>query len=341
MTWATYPSSPLPKFDYQGNIAYKTLEVEAESGFEQSRELLRFPKKVFSLAYAYLALSEIDILRKFFLARRGKSAKFWFVDFQSRGWVDEYVGRGGPFDLTTALADDGGTRTNETEASKNSTANDMTLLPAVPAVNDAYYFGGSIKFDKLTIVIGTQGAGTWTIAWEFWDGDSWEAVSGLSDGTNGFKATAGSHDVTYTMPTNWADCEIIDSDGSVSGPNGYYLRARVSAYTSVTTQPKGTSASFNTKTYDLHGKTCTSVVVYVNGVQKTGGGTDYTFVSGGGAALADRITFVSYQTQGHLITADYDAYARIKARFSDDVYQETMPTKDNFNANIGVYEVQW
>jgi hypothetical protein len=54
----------------------------------------------------------------------------------------------------------------------------------------------------------TQGAGTWTITWEFWNGTSWTALSGVTDGTTGFKAAAGSHDVTWTMPSTWVDCEV-------------------------------------------------------------------------------------------------------------------------------------
>ena len=35
----------------------------------------------------------------------------------------------------------------------------------------AYYFGHAKLFDKLTLNIGTPGAGTgWTIVWEYWNG---------------------------------------------------------------------------------------------------------------------------------------------------------------------------
>jgi len=40
-----------------------------------------------------------------------------------------------------AIADDGGVQTDETVPANNDTASDMTLLPVVPAVDDAYYFG--------------------------------------------------------------------------------------------------------------------------------------------------------------------------------------------------------
>ncbi len=136
--------------------------------------------------------------------------------------------------LEGAVADDGGTQTDEIVLSREPTANDMTLLPATPAVNDAYYFGGHVRFNKLIVNIGTQGAGTWTITWEYWNG-AWVALAGVTDGTAGFTAAAGNHDVTFTMPTDWVRT-------TVKKYNCFWIRARVSAYTSVTTQPKGTQA---------------------------------------------------------------------------------------------------
>lgn len=136
--------------------------------------------------------------------------------------------------LAGAVADDGGSQTNETTAANNGTANDMTLLPAVPAVNDAYYFGGANKFAKLVINIGTAGAGTWTIAWEYYNG-SWTAIT-VTDGTSAFKpSSTGNKNVTWTMPSDWA----LTTVASISA---FWIRARVATYSAVTTQPKGTQA---------------------------------------------------------------------------------------------------
>lgn len=128
-----------------------------------------------------------------------------------------------------------GSYTDETAAAQNVTANDMTLLPAVPAQNDAYYFGHDKVFDVMTLNIGTPGVGVWTITWEYWNG-AWIALSGVVDGTNNFTVAAGSHDVTFTRPGDWATT-------AVNTVTKYWIRARVSAYTSVITQPKGTQAS--------------------------------------------------------------------------------------------------
>ena len=127
-----------------------------------------------------------------------------------------------------------GSYTDETTAAQNATTNDMTLLPAVPAQNDAYYFGFDKLFDVMTLNIGTPGAGVWTITWEYWNG-AWTALSGVTDGTTGFTAASGSHDVSFTRPGDWATTVV-------NAITKYWIRARVSAYTSITTQPKGTQS---------------------------------------------------------------------------------------------------
>ena len=134
-----------------------------------------------------------------------------------------------------AVADDGGVQTDETAVVNSPTANDMILLPATPAVNDAYYFGYSALWDWLRLNIGTAGAGTWTIVWEYWNGTAWTGLPDISDGTSHF-GNAGINEVTFTRPGDWATTDV----GSILGL--YWIRARVSAYTSITTQPLGTQA---------------------------------------------------------------------------------------------------
>lgn len=139
--------------------------------------------------------------------------------------------------LEAAVADDGGATTNESAAAKNATVNDMTLLPAVPVANDAYYFGSDYKFDSLTLVVGIAGAGVWTIVWEYYHSDTtWHALADLVDGTNGFTAAAGTKVVSFTKDSaNWTSV-------AVGGLNEFWIRARVSVFTSIVTQPKGTQA---------------------------------------------------------------------------------------------------
>lgn len=136
-------------------------------------------------------------------------------------------------DLDAAIADDGGAFTDETTPAKNATADDMTLLPAVPAVDDAYYFGRDHEFDSIRLDISTAGAGTWTITWEYWDGTSWDPLTMTEDETTGFTIGGTGLFVRWSIPGDWATT-TVNSQGPF-----YYVRARVSAYTSITTQPLG------------------------------------------------------------------------------------------------------
>ncbi len=135
--------------------------------------------------------------------------------------------------IAAAVADDGGALTTETTAAINSTTNDMTLMPAVPAVNDAYYFGFGTAVTSLLLNISTAGVGTWTVAWEHWNGSSWVAVGAVTDGTTAF--TVSGYCLVAFTTTAWATT-------AVNSITKYWLRARVATYSAVTTQPKGKQA---------------------------------------------------------------------------------------------------
>lgn len=137
-----------------------------------------------------------------------------------------------------AYAGDAAVYTDETAAANSAGANDMTLLPATPAANDTYYFGHANPFRKIEVNIGTQGVGVWTVTWEYWNGAAWTALAGVTDNTVGFTAAAGNRVVTWTLPTNWAS----KANSPPAATTAYWIRARVSAYTSVVTAPIGTQA---------------------------------------------------------------------------------------------------
>jgi len=140
-------------------------------------------------------------------------------------------------DVDEAIAEDGGSFTTQTTEATDSTEDDMTLLPATPSVDDAYYFGNSAAFDYLELDISTAGDGTWSITWEYWDGSSWTALDAVSDNTNAFRAS-GVNSVTWSAPSDW-------SARTVNGKSGlYWIRARVDSYTSITTQPLGKEVLF-------------------------------------------------------------------------------------------------
>ncbi len=185
--------------------------------------------------------------------------------------------------LEGAVADDGGVLTTETTAANNATVNDMTLLPATPVVDDAYYFGMDNPGRILTLNTGTAGVGTWTIAWEYFNGSTYAAVSNLTDGTAGLTVVA-TQKVVFDMPSDWAE-------DTVDGITAFFLRARVSAFTSVTTQPLGTQAFYETGQWWVYVDTLGS------NAQKQfdlslGGGTDFitrhqVFVGAAGIVTAD------------------------------------------------------
>jgi hypothetical protein len=94
------------------------------------------------------------------------------------------------------------------------------LTPAVPVVNDAYYFGHNEEFSRLKTWVTTAGANQ-TITWEYWNG-AWTALSGVTDSTSSF-TTLGENIVSWTAPSDWADT-TVNSQGPYK-----YVRARVSA----------------------------------------------------------------------------------------------------------------
>lgn len=82
----------------------------------------------------------------------------------------------------------------------------------------------------------TAGAGNWTITWEYWNGSAWVELPspGFYDTSNGFRA-AGMQSVAFHRPDDWVNY-LID------GATLFWIRGRVSSYTSVTKQPLGTQA---------------------------------------------------------------------------------------------------
>ena len=123
------------------------------------------------------------------------------------------------------------TYVDETTDANDSGNADWTLFPASEAVNDYAAFGYTAPFSKLVFdyANGTAGAGG-AVDWEYWDGNSWESVSDLTDNTTGFTATAADNlSASWTVPTDW---EVRSIGGS--SPL-YYIRARIT--TVYTTNP--------------------------------------------------------------------------------------------------------
>ena len=140
--------------------------------------------------------------------------------------------------VAAVLQDDGTVFTDYTLAARNRTspgsgsANDVALLPAVPAVSDAVYFGGIDEFETILFDITTAGT-TYVLTWEYWNGSTWSALT-VVDGTNSFQTT-GWNTVEFTAPGDWTTTSV-----NSLGPY-YYVRARV-------TTGGGTGASAETLT---------------------------------------------------------------------------------------------
>lgn len=82
-----------------------------------------------------------------------------------------------------------------------------------------------VVFDNLN---GTQGVAG-TVAWEYWNGAAFVALSGVTDGTSGFTAAVADGQVlTFTLPTDWVK-------NTLNGVEAFYIRARVT--TLYTTNP--------------------------------------------------------------------------------------------------------
>ena len=100
-------------------------------------------------------------------------------------------------------------------------------------------------FKQLTFNIGQAGTDG-VVTWEYCSAASatcttWTALSGVTDGTDSFK-TAGTNNVTYTVPGDWVTSTIFNDTGL------YYARARKT--TDYTVWPLATQISaieFNLK----------------------------------------------------------------------------------------------
>ena len=92
-----------------------------------------------------------------------------------------------------------------------------------------------------------------------------------------------------------------------------------------------------TKTFDLPsiGTAPASLTVYVDG-----GDTEVLFVSGGGQASSDRITFSAAPDEGALITADFYGRLRLYARFGQDKLTRELFSVLLYNASLEIREIK-
>ncbi len=165
----------------------------------------------------------------------------------------------------SAKQDDGTVFTDYTTEINNNSIFDVIFFPATPAINDAFYFGLYSPGRILTVNVGIAGVYDYALTWEYYNGSSWTALVGLNDETDSFE-TAGVGPVTFDLPIDWA-ATPVDSVTS------YWVRARVSSYTSVTTSALGTQAWWESGTWFVYVDSI-SENVQINYTLFMGGATD-------------------------------------------------------------------
>jgi len=136
-------------------------------------------------------------------------------------------------DIEGVVLKSGASFVEYTSEAQEDTENDVPLLPTSPVVDDALYFGCDNPCRILTVDTDTAGVNDLTLAYEYWDGDTYEPLSGVTDNTNRF-TTLGRETVSWDMPADWATSTVTGS-----AVTSFWGRARISAVTSYTTQPLG------------------------------------------------------------------------------------------------------
>lgn len=145
-------------------------------------------------------------------------------------------------DVTVALQDNGGSFTDETTDANDAGTNDVAPFPDPAAEDDAFYIGAADQFTGIKFDIGTQGSTVLTVTWEYYDGvdaDGWATLTFMRQDVADFDEATGLHWNTFDPPSGWIET-VVD------GTRAYYVRARVSAFTSTTTQALLDEASVTT-----------------------------------------------------------------------------------------------
>lgn len=106
---------------------------------------------------------------------------------------------------------------------------------STPALNDAVYFGLSFAFANVVLTLGTAGVYNVVFTWEYSQGGS--AWNALTEGDNLYYypstdplAETGTVTVGWEPPADWAT-------DTVNGQAKYWIRVRISTFTSWTTSP--------------------------------------------------------------------------------------------------------
>lgn len=118
---------------------------------------------------------------------------------------------------------------------------------------DYHAFGFGQEFSSLTFdnVSGGATAGVaGVVAWEYWNGTLWTALTGVTDGTTSFTtAKADGQIVFWTAPTDWATTSINN------GAQLFFIRARVTTvYSTLPVYDQGFISGVGAGAFAIHGR---------------------------------------------------------------------------------------
>ncbi|MHC4546469.1 MAG: hypothetical protein ACYSYL_18480, partial [Planctomycetota bacterium] len=148
------------------------------------------------------------------------------------------------FPTAGIAANTGGTVfVDETTANNSAVVDDITLMPSSPNTNDAYYWGHSQEFNQLKLEISQAASSLFCVlAWEYWNGSTWTALSNVTDGTSNFE-NSGVNVVSWDAPVGWSTTSV-----NSQGPY-YYVRARNTQLPAAGTQPLGRKVKLDVTRY--------------------------------------------------------------------------------------------
>jgi len=89
-----FPTSVVADVPVKVSSQWKTLVSDFETGKEQRRRRWAFPRRSVTLSYVNVSLSEMDLLWKFYNARKGDFDPFHFVVPYKDYWYAEYLAHG-------------------------------------------------------------------------------------------------------------------------------------------------------------------------------------------------------------------------------------------------------
>jgi hypothetical protein len=117
------------------------------------------------------------------------------------------------------------------------TANDV-VLPAL--ATEVFEFAADNQFKTLWIDITTPAIADWTIEWQYYNGSSYVAFDGVVDGTDEF-TEPGLDSISWTFPAAglWPQATLHSIEG-------YWVRAEVTALTTITQDPLGGEVFYET-----------------------------------------------------------------------------------------------